>query len=96
VLSPQISRDGSTVYTAGPGAAAFVWDLAGTRRLAQPFTTGPPASERSVFEQLGSAMLALSSDGRVLASGREGGAIGIVDAQTLVTRRASRRWRRAR
>ena len=83
VLSPQVSRDGTTLYTAGPGAAVFVWDLAGTRRLARPFVTGPPASERSVFQQLASAMLALSSDGRLIASGRDDGAIGIVDAQTL-------------
>jgi WD40 repeat protein/DNA-binding SARP family transcriptional activator len=83
VLSPQVTRDGSTLYTAGPGSAAFVWDLAGTRRLARPFVTGPPASERSVFEQLASPMLALSSDGRLIAGGRDDGAIGIVDARTL-------------
>jgi WD40 repeat protein/DNA-binding SARP family transcriptional activator len=88
VLSPQITSDGKTLYTAGPGAAAFVWDLAGRRRLAQPFVTGPPASERSVFQQLSFALLALSSDGRLIASGRDDGAIGMVDAQTLARRRA--------
>ena len=83
VLSPQVTRDGNTLYTAGPGAATFIWDLAGTRRLAKPFVTGPPASERSVMQQLASATLALSSDGRLIASGRDDGAIGIVEAKTL-------------
>ena len=83
VLSPQVTRDGSTLYTAGPGSAAFVWDLTGARRLAKPFVTGPSASMRSVFEQLASAALALSSDGRLIASGRDDGRVGIVDAKTL-------------
>jgi WD40 repeat protein len=88
VLSPEISRDGRTLYTAGPGAAAFVWDLAGTRRLGRPFSIGPPAANRSVFQQLASTSLALSSDGRLIAGGRRDGAITIVETRTLTRRRS--------
>jgi WD40 repeat protein len=87
VLSPQITRDGRTLYTAGPGAAVFIWDLSGTRRLGRPFSTGTPPSGRSVFEQLVPAALALSSDGRLIASGQDDGAISIVNAETLVRRK---------
>jgi WD40 repeat protein/DNA-binding SARP family transcriptional activator len=86
VLSPQISGDGRTLYTAGPGAAVFIWDLVGTRRLGRPFTTGAPSSERSVFEPLGSASLALSSDGRLIAKGQDDGTISILNARTLARR----------
>ncbi len=86
VLSPQITRDGRTLYTAGPGAAVFIWDLVGTRRLGRPFSTGAPSSDRSVFVPLGSAPLALSSDGRLIARGQDDGAISIVNARTLARR----------
>jgi WD40 repeat protein/DNA-binding SARP family transcriptional activator len=90
VLSPAITRDGRTLYTAGPGAGVFIWDLDGSRRLGRPFRTRPPSPERSVFEQLASASLALSSDGRLIASGHDDGAIGIVNAQTLAQERSLR------
>jgi WD40 repeat protein/DNA-binding SARP family transcriptional activator len=86
VLSPQITSDGSTLYTAGPGAAVFIWDLAGTRRLGHPFSTGPDDSEGWEFEASASASLALSSDGRLIASGRGDGAISVVNGQTLTPR----------
>ena len=85
VLSPQITRDGRTLYTAGPGAAVFIWDLVGTRRLGRPFTTGAPSSRPGLAAvSPGPAFLALSADGRLIAKGQDDGAINVIDAHTLV------------
>jgi WD40 repeat protein len=65
----------------------FIWDLVGTRRLGRPFTTGAPSSKRSVFDPLSSVLLALSSDGRLIATDQDDGAISIVDAHTLARRK---------
>ena len=48
--------------------------------------TGASSSDRSVFVPLGPAPLALSSDGRLIASGQDDGAISIVNARTLARR----------
>ena len=85
VFSPQITRDGRTLYTAGPGAAVFIWDLVGTRRLGRPFTTGAPSSRPGLADvSPGPAFLALSADGRLIAKGQDDGAINVIDAHTLV------------
>ena len=52
---PRSRATAATLYTAGPGAAVFIWDLAGTRRLgravqhrrAQPPSADSPRSRRS-------------------------------------------------
>ena len=86
VLAPRITRDGKTLYTAGPGAAVFVWDLFGSRRLGRPFSTGAPAQPGLAAVMPGPALLALSSDGDLMARGQDDGAVTIVDAHTLARR----------
>ena len=89
VLTPQITRDGRTLYTAGPGAAVFIWDLAGTRRLGRPFSTGAPSAQPGLAAVTpGQAFLALSSDGGLIARGQDDGAVTIVDGHTLARRRS--------
>ena len=88
VLAPQITRDGRTLYTAGPGAAVFIWDLAGTRRLGRPFSTGAPSAQPGLAAVApGQPLLALSSDGALMARGQDDGAISIVNARSLARRK---------
>jgi WD40 repeat protein/DNA-binding SARP family transcriptional activator len=86
VLTPRITRDGRTLYTAGPGAAVLIWDLLGTRRLGRPFSTAAPGAQPFAAVTPGTASLALSSDGGLMARGRDDGAVTIIDAQTLARR----------
>jgi WD40 repeat protein/DNA-binding SARP family transcriptional activator len=79
VFSPMISRDGTTLYTASLDGTVLIWDLAGQRRLGRPLRVGA--------EGTGGAGTALSSDGRVIAVARRGGAIGVVDADSMKERR---------
>jgi WD40 repeat protein len=87
VFSPMISRDGTTLYTASLDGTVFIWDLAGRERLGRPLRVGA--------EGTGSAGMALSSDGRVVAVARRGGAVAVVDARSLTERRTIRVLRRA-
>jgi WD40 repeat protein len=82
VFSPMISRDGTTLYTASLDGTVFIWDLAGRERLGRPLRVGA--------EGTGSAGMALSSDGRVVAVARRGGAVAVVDARSLTERRTIR------
>jgi WD40 repeat protein len=82
VFSPMISRDGTTLYTASLDGTVFIWDLAGRERLGRPLRVGA--------EGTGSAGMALSSDGRVVAFARRGGAVAVVDARSLTERRTIR------
>lgn len=41
ITGMAISGDGDTLYTAARDGKVLVWDLAGTRRLARPFTVAP-------------------------------------------------------
>jgi WD40 repeat protein len=89
-FSPQITPDGTTLFTARPDGTVFVWDLGGARRLGRPF--------RSVAG-LATSPAVLSSDGRLLATGRNDGTISIVETDTLkphpplkVTHTRARAW----
>ena len=79
VFSPMVSRDSATLYTASLDGTVFIWDLAGSRRLGRPLKLGA--------EGTGAAGMALSSDGDVIAIARNGGAIRVVDADSLQERR---------
>ena len=86
----DISADGRTAYSAGDDERAFVWDLAGDRRLVRPFDAGPPfLVDPGDSRPRG---LALSPDGRTLAVTQSDGTVDLVDAQTLRPRRSVRRW----
>jgi WD40 repeat protein/DNA-binding SARP family transcriptional activator len=80
-FSPQITRDGTTLFTAGQDDTVFVWDLGGERRLGRPFRIG--ASHVGHPEMIRVIFPALSSDGRVLARGRNDGTISSVETDTL-------------
>jgi WD40 repeat protein len=82
VGSAKITRDGRTLYTSSSDGTVFIWDLVGARRLGRPFRAGAGDLERP--------HLALSSDGRVIATGQDDGAISIVDARTLERRHTIR------
>ena len=76
----QITSDGETLYSASLDGSVFVWDLDGARRLGRPFRAGVGNG--------GNPRYAQSSDGRLLATGQEDGAVSIVDARTLKPRAA--------
>ena len=76
VNGAQLTSDGQTLYTASQDGTVFVWDLGGERRLGRRFTAGAG----------GGFTVAQSTDGRLLATGQEDGAISIVDARTLKPR----------
>jgi WD40 repeat protein/DNA-binding SARP family transcriptional activator len=79
VFSPMISPEGTTLYTASLDGTVLMWDLAGGRRLGRPMRLGAQGT--------GGAGMALSSDSRVLAVARPGGAIAVLDAHSLTERR---------
>ncbi len=77
VTHVNVSDDGRTLYTTGSDSRIIVWDIAGDRRLAQPFPGGNPLGEGLV------PALAVSPDGRRLAAGLRGGGVRLRDARTL-------------
>jgi WD40 repeat protein/DNA-binding SARP family transcriptional activator len=94
-----ISRDGSTLYTAGQDSRVLIWDLAGRRRLGRPFDVGPSLRGGSVSAprqaatgddlptvnpHADSVSFALRPDGRLLAIGGRDGTVSLVDAGTLL------------
>jgi WD40 repeat protein/DNA-binding SARP family transcriptional activator len=76
VSRAQITADGQTLYTSSLDGTVFVWDLGGARRLGRRFTAGTG----------GGFNIAQSSDGRLLVTGQEDGALSVVDARTLKPR----------
>ena len=76
-LGEVFSPDGGILYTAGLDAAAIIWDVAGDRRLGQPFSTNlsNPCEFEPAFE--------VSPDGRIAAIGTRDGRVDLINAQTL-------------
>ena len=88
-----LSPDGRTAYTAGLDGTVIVWDLAGARRFGRVFSPDPPAGETIpgaslqdgrgyVSEELGFNFGA-TPDGALIAIGRPGGNVHLVDTRTL-------------
>ncbi len=71
----DLSQDGRTLHTAGLDGRIITWDLSGTRRLGRPVRLGAGDEGRP--------QLALSTDGRLIATGQDDGAVSVVDARTL-------------
>ena len=77
VFAPQITPDGTTLFTSSEDGTAFVWDLDGARRLGRPFRVGAGTVGQShAFSTIGPM---LSSDGRLLARGRNDGTLSVAD-----------------
>jgi WD40 repeat protein len=89
LTSLAISRDGTTLYTAGQDGRIVIWDLSARRRLGRPFETGgaPPAGGGKNLPLVNPsddlAPFALRPDGRLLAVGRRDGSVARFDVATL-------------
>ena len=84
----QIAADGRTLYSAGDDERAFVWDLAGDRRLVRPFDAAPPF----VLDPA-TGLRAASRSAPTAApspSTQTDGSVDLLDAQTLRPRRSVR------
>jgi WD40 repeat protein len=84
VFSPQITRDGRTLFTASRDGTVLVWDLGGARRLGRPFRIGAGhVGDSGMMSTIGPM---LSSDGRLLARGRDDGNVIFAETDTLKRR----------
>ena len=72
----QLTSDGQTLYTRQPGRHGVRLGPGRRRRLGRRFTAGAG----------GGFNVAQSTDGRLLATGQEDGALSVVDARTLEPR----------
>ncbi len=81
-LALEASRDGRTVYSSGDDGRAFVWDVAGDRRLDRPFRTPPFVASEDQFPP----GLAISPDGRTFAVSQSDGFVTLRDAESLALR----------
>ena len=88
----DLSPDGRTAYTASLDGTVIVWDLAGARRFGRVFSPDPPAGETIpsaslrgrgyVSEELG-YNFGSTPEGPLIAIGRPGGNVHLVDTRTL-------------
>jgi DNA-binding SARP family transcriptional activator/WD40 repeat protein len=76
------SRDGRTVYSAGPDGRAFAWDVAGDRRLDRQFIV-PPFSQTEDQYPPG---LAIGPAGRTFAVSESDGFVTLRDTGSLAVR----------
>ena len=81
----DLTRDGRTLITGSVDRRAFLWDLAGDRRLERRFPVG--RRFRPDFTPRG---IAVSPDGRTLAVTHDDGAVDLIDTRTLRRRRVLR------
>jgi WD40 repeat protein len=75
----EFSPDGRTLYTAAADPTAMIWDVAGDRRLLQPFRTHTDTYPSQYWPPSS----ATSPDGRTLAVGTHAGRVDLIDAETL-------------
>jgi WD40 repeat protein len=78
IAALALSRTDDTAFTAGLDGTVMIWDLVGTRRVGQPFQAGEGDEQRP--------HATMSSDGRLLATGQDDGAVSLVDLRTLARR----------
>ena len=75
-----LSTSGATAYTAALDGRTIFWDIAGTRRLATPFTTGAPfVTEDDEFPK----ELAITPDGRSLAVAQVNGHVDLFSTRSM-------------
>jgi WD40 repeat protein/DNA-binding SARP family transcriptional activator len=76
-----ISPDGRTAISASEDGRAVIWDLAGDRRLDQPFPTRRPFTVEDTPRGI-----AVRPDGRTLALTDSDGSVELIDTRTLKLR----------
>jgi DNA-binding SARP family transcriptional activator/WD40 repeat protein len=85
ITALTISHDDTTLYTAGADSKVVMWDLAGTRRLGRPFDLprGPRLRLESGRPERVPPVVALTPDGRTIATVNIDGVVNFIDARTL-------------
>ena len=87
-----LSTSGATAYTAALDGRTIFWDIAGTRRLATPFTTGAPfVTEKDEFPK----ELAIAPDGRSLAIAQVNGHVDLYSTGSMRRERTVRALRQS-
>ena len=84
VFSPQITPNGRTLFTASGDGTMLAWDLGGAQRLGRPFRIGAGhVGDSGMTSTIGPM---LSSDGRLLARGRDDGTVSVAETDSLTPR----------
>jgi WD40 repeat protein/class 3 adenylate cyclase len=81
VLGTAFSADGKTLYTCSLDGAVFKWDLGSLRRFGRPFQPFPALTDDHAIEH--EPLVAVSPDGKTLATAPGGNRVLLVSLRTL-------------